>query len=447
VINSAGGIYHGVLDSTVGKVFEIWDSGITGYQNYAVAYSAQDATNAGQMVRASPVEVHSFIRVDSSNLSGGVLSIQDSLVVDSTNIPYSIHTIHQVYNRTSGFPHRLEYVKFNSPLINIKPAAGYEFISGMILEITADVIYSASNINIRNGAAVNFSSRLRGIDKFTRSVVSTATYPNYEIDLGATAEILGWSTTDTTLGLSQAVCWGTTTGNMYQIDTTRVVDYSKIILTGPSIEDVDIQLSVRDKVLSSGTLSVGYNYIPTQCQGLPASLTIEPVNGPSNIFVSNNGSGGGDEGIPYSLPIEHIPVNDPTITSDKIFSNFIHLELANYLTSGGFLQIPVLVPGTFFGSTVTLSSPALDSLNRAFYKACSQELQFKGEDLQTAVPRKVYLPVLARIVDGGSTFLKGEYVLTIFSRPVITEQENNTGYFSGEKCSISVYRLLNRPLT
>jgi hypothetical protein len=37
--------------------------------------------------------------------------------------------------------------------------------------------------------------------------------------------------------------------------------------------------------------------------------------------------------------------------------------------------------------------------------------------------------------------------LVIFSRGIITEKENRTGYFSYGKCSISIYRLPNRPIS
>jgi hypothetical protein len=163
------------------------------------------------------------------------------------------------------------------------------------------------------------------------------------------------------------------------------------------------------------------------------------------MYISNLGSGGGEEG-PYNLPIEHLPLNSDSLLNDQRFSNLVQMQLANYFITDGFLQLPINVPATFFGSTITLSSPSQDNFNRIFYSTCSKELKFEGEGLQLAVPRKVYVPVLARVREGNSIFMDGEYILVIFSRHVLTDSENKAGYFAGGNCSIAVYRLPNRPL-
>ena len=75
-------------------------------------------------------------------------------------------------------------------------------------------------------------------------------------------------------------------------------------------------------------------------------------------------------------------------------------------------------------------------------------MKFVSEGLQTAVGRKVYIPILARVNDPTNTmYLHGEYVMVIFSRAVLSEKENLTGYFSGGNCSIAVYRLPNKPIS
>jgi hypothetical protein len=437
VLNTTvGTIYQGVLDSTSAKIIESWDSGITGYANYAQVHSTGDSSNASQMARSSAVEVHFFMRTDSSNLSGGVLKI------DSSAIPYAIHTVRQVYNRTSGFAHPIKNVAFISSQIQITPVVGYGFNVGLILEITADVISNNSSTNVRNGASCNFNSRLRSINHFTRSeIVTTSSNEIAYTD----REILGWSSAHTALGLNQAICWDAF--SMKQIDVERDPNKMKIILTpiDPLSGDATVQL-LTQTVSLTGSLQVGYNYIPHQTQNLPSTLVIEPVQGPINLYVSNLGSGGGLEG-PFDLPLEHIPVNSNSITDDRIFNNLVQLRLANYYVSSGFLQLPVNVPATFFGSSITLSSLTQDTLGRIFYSACSKELVFEGEGLQLAVPRKVYLPILGRIKNDNSIFMPGEYALTIFSRPVLTDRENKTGYFAQGNCSISIYRIPNRPIS
>jgi photosystem II stability/assembly factor-like uncharacterized protein len=447
VLSDSGYIYHGVLDTTSKKIVEAWDSGIPGYQNYAVAYSAQDVSDVNQMARSSPVELHYFTRVDSSNLSGGVLSVKSNIVVDSTGIPYATHTVREVYNRTSGFAHKINDMDFTSGYTKLTPLPGYEFITGTVLEVISDIDSNNLNYNVRNGAAVNFNPRLRGINSFTRSIIQTTS--SWYITLPVGTEILGWSSTNTASGLTQPICWDAF-GQMKEASIVKTLPEQ--IQVNPRAGDpafttqVSIQLLIKE-ALPAGTLTVGYNYVPSQCQSVPDTLTIEPISGPLNLYVSNLGSGGGTEGEPYSLPLEHIPVNSDTITNDQVFSNLVQLQLANYMVSGGFLQLPVNVPGSFLGSAVTFSGVTQDALGRIFYSTCSKELVFEAEGLQLAVPRKVYLPVVARVQGDNSLFMNGEYVLVIFSRPVVSDRENKTGYFTNGDCAVSVYRFPNRPIS
>ena len=448
LVLSSGTIYQGVLEGSDGKIIETWDSGISGFLNFAVAYPALDYSNTS-LVRASPVEAHYFIRTDTSNLSLGILTIPSSLVADpdSTAIPYKIYTVRQVYNHTSGFAHRLNNIDFNAipGKISITPVTGYEFVTGVVLEITAAVTSNALGTNIRNGAAVDFSSRLRGIHNFTRSDTVVLSSPSYSTGYPTTTSVLGWSSTDSAAGLNHAVAW--TQLGMINVDVARNSDLHKITLVPnvPTTLDATIQLLIKETILT-GSLRVGYNYTPYQSQNsLPLELVIEPIQGPLNIYASNLGSGGGTDGEPYELPLEHLPVNSD-LADDKIFSNTVQLQLANYFVSSGFIQIPITVPGSL-GSSITLSSQALDKQNRSFYSVCSKELKFVGEGLQLAVPRKVYLPIIARVKEGNSVFMNGEYILVIFSRPVINEKENVTGYFANGNCSIAVYRFPNRPIS
>lgn len=444
-------VYHGVLENSSGKIIESWGSGLSGYPNYAMAYPAQDYSSTSQ-VRASSVEAHYFIQTDTSNLSGGSLIIPRALVadVDSSAIPYNIFTVRQVYNRTSGFAHRISNIDFNTlpNKILITPVAGYEFVLGVILEITAAVTSNGSNTNIRNGAAVNLNSRTRGINSFTRSEIAYASSPSYSIVYPSTSEILGWSATDSNAGLNHAVGWAQS--GMFPTDVSRSGGYMnqiRLLPTVPLTLDATIQLLIKDTALPSGNLKVGYSYTPYQSQGLPPSLTIEPVQGPLNVYVSNLGAGAGNDGEPheYNLALEHLPVNSDLV-DDKIFSNTIQMQMANSFISGGFIQIPVTVPGALGGSLV-LSTPLLDKQNRSFYSACSKELKFAVEGLQVPVPRKVYLPLIARVKEGNSIFMGGEYIMVVFSRPVILDKENVTGYFASGNCSIAVYRFPNRPIS
>jgi photosystem II stability/assembly factor-like uncharacterized protein len=445
-LSSGGTIYQGVLDTNASRVLESWNSNITGYQNYALVYSTQEAADDAQQHRASPVEVHYFMRIASDNLSSGVLSVPLNIVVDSSSLPYIIYTVSKIFNHTSEFSHKISNITFSSTHAQITPVAGYEFVLGTIIEVFASVESNASNLNVRNGAALNFNTRLRKVNNPVRSVIVDASSSNsYVIDYGSSAQILGWSSVDTTASLTQPVCWGLTSGNMIMTDTTRKNDLSRIQLLGPSGQNVRIQLTIKDLNLT-GTMSVAYKYIPFQTQNLPASLIVDPVQISENIYISNLGSGGGRISSPYDLPLEHLPING-SLDDDKVFSNFIDLKLSNYFISTGFAKILAVKPASFNNTSITLSNPLEDNLGRTYFAQCSQELKFEGEGLQTPVARKVFIPVLARVGENTSAFMKNEYILLIFSRSVLTENENITGWYSGGNSAIAVYRLPNRPLS
>jgi len=445
-------IYQGVLNDS-SRIIESWDSGISGFTNYALAYAALSPDTTSQINRASSVEVHQFVKVSNSNLISGNLVIGNTIVADSdsSSLPYRIFTIREIYNRTSGFAHRISNITNpgSSPIV-ITPLAGYEFITGTILEVTASVVSSSSFDNIRNGAVATFDSRLRSVGGFTQSTTNKIFTSGSSYTISYTdAIILGWSTTAMASGFDQTVCWDSV--GMKQVSAVRSTDLKTVQLTGSLTGDATMQLLIQKTSLdfnSSGdTLNVGYRYNPYQGQPLSPTLTVEPLTAATSVYVSTAGSGGGTESEPYDLPIEQIPVNDLTLTTDQIFSNFIQMKFSNFMVDKGFVQMPAIIPGNFYGSTITLSSPSQDALGRTFYSACSRELKFQAEGLQIPAPRKVYVPILARVASANSLYMAGEYVLLVFSRPVLTETENMTGYFSGGKCSISVYRLPNKPIS
>ena len=453
--------YQGVMDNT-SRIVELWDSGISGYTNYTVVYPTTDIFDITQQYRASNVELHYFIKATPSTLVSGNLVIPTAVIVNGeTTAPYNIFTVKHVYNRTAspGILHRINNVSFaDSGTLKITPVSGgYEFSLGIVYEVVAAVTSAPSSTNIRNGASVNFTSHLRKIDKFTQSIDTSAAS-----DLNATTwtftstdNILGWSTTDTASDINKAVCWVNTNPNslgaMREVAITRISDNS-IQIEGANqyfTEYATIQLLLQKTVLDypNDNLNVGYNYNPYQGQILPESLTVDFVNNPVNMYVSSLGTGGGSVvGSPYVNPLEHIPVNTPSITNDNRFSNFVQMKLANYFVDSGFLQLPIL-NGNTSGSNITLSAPINDALNRPFYSTSSKEMKFLTEGLQLSIPRKIYVPVLARVKDNSNPiFLKDEFVLLIFSRQTQTDKENVTGYYAGGDCSISVYRIPNKPL-
>ena len=193
---------------------------------------------------------------------------------------------------------------------------------------------------------------------------------------------------------------------------------------------------------------IGYNYIPYQTIAeLPTSLTTEMATMPKNLYISNLGTGGSSfTREPYNNPLVQIPVNDITIANDTVFYNVDLFRFSNFSVDGGFVQMPVFVPGSF-GENVTLSSSALDNLKRTYYSTANKEFKFTTEAIKIGLARKIFVPIIARINNASDNkLLRGEYVLLIVSRNAFLDTENYTGYEDDGNSVIAVYRLPNKPL-
>jgi hypothetical protein len=205
-----------------------------------------------------------------------------------------------------------------------------------------------------------------------------------------------------------------------------------------------------------------YKYRPFQTvESLPENLTVEVMSTPDFVYVSNLGTGATNliKKEPYENPIQHIPVNDEELANDNIFSNVDDLDFTNFSVDTGFVKLPGIVSRKI-GEDVILSDPNNigDRLGRTFYTVASQEFRFQAEALIHPVPRKVFIPVLARIrSDITSPFIRGELVLLVFSKVFKARTENeigifddeneeySPGYFEEADTAIGVYRLLNSP--
>jgi photosystem II stability/assembly factor-like uncharacterized protein len=453
---SAGFFYQGVSDTDEYRVIETWSSGIPNLRNYAIAYRVNSATDTEQYYKASSVEVHYFTKVSAS---GSTLTIPLTVYPDAQDVPYSIYSVRRIKNITSGFSHRILNIEIQSSQIIVTAVPGFEFISGSTVEIIAGALSSLGDTNVRNGATVNFNPFLKKISKFSKSITVTTT-PSFPITVTvANAEILGCSTTETAQSLNQFIYWRDS-GAGAIMQTVSVTGFGTDTIT---IDDsaftpgdiITIQLLVKENLLTymqdttvNDGLMISYNYIPPQCQAnLPESLTVEAVIVPPVMYISNLGSGGGVQGVPYLTPLQHIPVNDSSIDGDSIFNNKDPMHFSNVTIDTGYVQMPIYIPGSFSGN-ITLSEPTLDKVSRPFYSKVSKEISFTCEGLQVSAPRKIFIPMIARIEDKlNRIYMHGEYVLLIFSRSAFSDRENKGGYFSGGNCSVSVYRIPNRPIS
>ena len=463
--------YHGVDDQTTGKVVEEWDTGITGNLSYSIAYPVVTPSNLVQEARASTFEVHWFLRLTTAEIDPvypNKIAISQTIQPDITDSnTYSIYTVSKINNVNSSFSYKIDDITYNvtEGKLHITSLTGYEFLEGAVIEIIAAVESGIGDDNIRNGATVNFTPSLKKIGSFSKSEMISPVTPvagaDTDVSITTTDGIfLGVPATETELSLTQSFCWfGSTVGAMEQLVQVTVagIGTSTVTLTFIDSHPNGWYVTIQGLILQSALLYandttdgllIGYNYLPYQSvTDLPLNLTVEMVTKPTVLNISNLGTGGSAfEQKPYSHPLNHIPTNDTLIANDNEFYNLDYLRFSNFTLDSGFAQMPVYVPGSF-GEDLELSIIAEDNNQRAFYSVCSKDFQFITEGLKIAVPRKIFIGVIARVKESSDgKLLKGEYILLIISRNELLELGNYTGYSADDKSVIAVYRLPNKPI-
>lgn len=462
--------YRGVLDSeTSGRTIEEWDSGISGYSNYTLAYPGATAGDTAQAVRASSVEVHYFLRLTSSEIiSTNEIKINQTISPVVGETPYSVRTISKINNIDSGFSYKLENIVVSSGEITITSISGFSFLEGATIEIIAMAESAIGDTNVRNGATANFTLSQKKISTFCKSYLIlggtvSAGLGGETFNINLTGEkILGVSATETETSLTQHFCWIDDGGGdkLYHV-TASGWGTPDLRLVFKDAEGKDVQhqggeltiqgLVSQDSLLYSDTtdgLLIGYYYTPYQCvSALPTSITVEMVTKPTVMYISNLGTGGSSvAGYPFSFPLINIPTNDLTITDDKEFYNIDLLRFSNFSVDSGFVQMPAYVPGNF-NEELVLSAIAQDNSERVFYNSCSKEFLFTTEGLKTAATRKMFIGAIGCVKEASDDkLLKGEYVLIVVSRNALMELNNYTGFETDGKSVIAVYRLPNKPI-
>jgi photosystem II stability/assembly factor-like uncharacterized protein len=473
--------YNGVFEGS-NKTVEQWNSGITGYQDYAVA---KPSILDGSMVNmASTVEVHYFKQLTQSDISTDSKTIKIPALIpvyttdtagNNTQVgTYQIFTISKVNNIVSSFSYKIANQLYKDPSlyptdpdsgkIIITSVDGFPFLPGVIIEVIGEVVSPVSGSSAtRNGATVNFLPGQRGIENFCVSRVLSATTINTATNQATFTTVdgslfEGLSTTETNTSLTQNICWVSTgTGvdfKMYPVTVVSGLGTSSIILQingsiqwSPSGNQVEAQFTALQITKPANSLVIAYNYTPSlSVTTLPAQVSVEMVTKPSLIYISDLGSGAGSSGYPYINPLEHIPVNDNTITDDAVFNNMSPIVFNNFSVDTGFVQMPIYVPADT-GDTFTLSSPTADVMGRSYFSGCSKTMTFTTEGLTKPVIRKIYVAAVIRVMASpDSKFLPGEFLLAILSRDSNT-LDNFTGYIPNANSVVAVYRLPNKPMS
>jgi len=235
------------------------------------------------------------------------------------------------------------------------------------------------------------------------------------------------------------------------------------VTAGNVLVPILVKLNTLPDLADASRAHTFYQFIPYQTvNNLPNELKVEIVSVPDFVYVSNLGTGASSlvNGEPYEIPIEHIAVNDSSVINDNMFSNVDDLDFASFSIDTGFVKLPAIIANSV-GDDLILSSPNNigDRLGRTFYSEVSDQVFFQAEGLTISTPRKVFVPMLARVRTAvTSPVLRGELVLLVFSKVYKARIENKTGFFDDPDVeyapgyvefadtAVSVYRLNNKPL-
>lgn len=241
------------------------------------------------------------------------------------------------------------------------------------------------------------------------------------------------------------------------------IDERIAVNSGTALVPIIVKLATLPSLAETSIAYAFYRFVPYQTVGnLPSTMTVEVMKTSDMVYISNLGTGASQviEGVPYAVPVEHIPVNDPDISSDNMFSNVDDLDFDGFSVDTGFVKLPGII-SQYVGDDIILSDPNNigDKLGRPFYQTSSQDLLFQAENMSISNPRKVFVPMIARVrSDITYPFMRGELVLLIYSKAYRARVENRTGYYTDNDIeykpgyieyadtSISLYRLTNKPL-
>ena len=244
---------------------------------------------------------------------------------------------------------------------------------------------------------------------------------------------------------------------------TVYFDERKTVASGTMFIHLLVKLDNLPTLSASSESSVFYKYTPYQSvANLPKEMRVEILKCSDFVYITNLGTGSSDliSGEPYAVPAEHIPVNSDDVFNDNFFSNVDDLDFANFRIDTGFVKLPAII-SQYVGDDLVFIQPnnAGDKLGRPFYKQCSSDIIYHCEDLTISTPRKVFIPFLARVRSKMTyPFMRGELVLVLFSKTYKARSENKTGFYDDTKTeylpgyienadtSISLFRLVNKPI-
>lgn len=367
--------------------------------------------------------------------------------------------------------------------VNEVPQASSGLVDPTILGISGtdrgETIYSFRNPNI---SVVDI--RNKAVEGFYRSVLVPATMYQgssvVSVEAPQGSVIVGLASYPTVSSATNYYCWYTTdditkfqSGNPGTYLKTVPVDMtqptpvygfgtSSIILSLKSGDggvplntqaQLVVPVYIKDAALennsSTSTAEVYYrSVVPQTVESLGTSLELEVLGVHGSMVATSLGEGGGIPGAFYLNPTTVIPVNDSTVATESFYYNLYGMQYQGYTELEGYSTLPLQSYRTVGGS-LTLSNPTSDSYGRFFYKNADKAMVFKGQPLVQGTPRKLFVPILVKVVsDVLSPVLRGEILLAVVTASRNTELENVIKLDSSTTgTAVALYRIPGMPLT
>jgi len=184
-----------------------------------------------------------------------------------------------------------------------------------------------------------------------------------------------------------------------------------------------------------------------------------------SVWTGQLGMGGCDKSFPYNAPLDQIPLNDGTDTTEEwFFAATAEVAVADFDASTGLLNLHAFVQQDVqdilsLGGAGATEKPRQDAEFRAYYPFADDTAYrptVMAQPLSGATRHKSFVPFLARAVadvpgvDGGLLFRKSELLLVVLSRFAELDAENNVRFvdpIADNRTLAAVYRTRNLLLT
>jgi hypothetical protein len=180
---------------------------------------------------------------------------------------------------------------------------------------------------------------------------------------------------------------------------------------------------------------------------LPASLTVRPLVMSKDLWTGSVGPGSVDVPFPYTVPMDHIPVNADVPIGDFpgewYFASTAEISVDDFSADTGLLNLHAMVP-VDSTDAMTFTSADTDIEFRSHYKVsdpASYRPAIFAQPLSNIQRHKVWAPFLAVATEDGDLWRKNEVLLMVITRFAELDDENTVRFVdTGNTSCVAVYR-------